>query len=79
MFHKVKENKISPVCLLQIMIYVNNYVPTKYEIRLVHEKPVFSLIFTETLFDNFLVYVDDIKKYDTTLSRQIIIYLVIDL
>ena len=76
MFHKAKENKFSPVCLLWIMIYVNNYVPTKYEIRLVLEMFVFLLIFPETLYDHFLDQVDDTKNIT---SRQIIMYLVINI
>ena len=64
------------------MIYVNNYVPTKYDIRLVLEISVIFLIFPETLYDNFLVQVDYIKNYNTalvSLSQQIIIYLDIDI
>ena len=49
------------------MIYVNNHVPTKYEIRLVPVISVLLLNFPET----FQVQVDTVKKHNITLSKVI--------
>ena len=46
------------------MIYVNNHVPTKYEIRLVPVISVLLLNFPETLYESFQVQVDTVKNYN---------------